>query len=291
MAALLPILQEILPMLMPGSVHITKAEELQGPPPDAFDVEDEDEDDGVVSGDEAAADGDDEDEPGLEEAEGDASRGDGETADKPEAEATRTRSRGIDDDGGEDDNNGDGESGGADDKERTAPLLLRPGPQEQAQPKRPPRPHVRRLPHNGVSLRDAIVHKSGSLCASVLTVKPGCSTVVFHNGEQEAIVYAASGTAVLATLPEDFDEYGDESFADDGASTSSHARKGPEPATTTISAGDFVFIPAWTEHQVRNEGVTDESGKPADDVVWVVTRNAGEPTVVPLQGWGCEQAE
>ncbi|CAK7218300.1 hypothetical protein SBRCBS47491_003463 [Sporothrix bragantina] len=308
MAALLPILQEILPMLMPGSVHITKAEELQGPPRDAVVDDDgvEEDDHDVVDDGEAAADGDDEDEPWAEgEGEADMTKADDDkTTKKAEAEP----SRGVDDSNEKGDNmKGDDEiilMRDIDSKDSTTTLPLRPSPHDQTQrsvqqerPSRPrPQARARKIPNNGVSLRDAIVHKSGSLCASVLTIKPQCSTVVFHNGEQEAIVYAVSGTATFATLPEDFDEYGDEHEDDaaDGASTTSRQRKGPEPARTTISAGDFVFIPAWTEHQVRNEGVpTEVDGvtKPADDVVWVVVRNAGEPTIVPLQGWGGEQAE
>ena len=268
-------------MLMPGSVHITKAEDLQGPPRDA--VVDEDDDVGEEGEyDEGGFDGEDEDDEDAGEAtetqpprriaEGERGvEGEGE----PEAAST-----GKAEEAGERENgNGDGQG------EQSLPL--RPAPQPEPSQPAPPaktrRPRARRLPHNGVSLRDAIVHKSGSLCASVLTVKPQCSTVVFHNGEQEAIVYAVAGTAVLATLPEDFDEV--DEFDEDG-STSSTARK--PPATTTVSAGDFVFIPAWTEHQVRNEAPAADGSA---DVVWVVVRNAGEPTVVPLQGWGGEQAE
>ncbi|CAK7267761.1 hypothetical protein SEPCBS119000_002716 [Sporothrix epigloea] len=258
MAALLPILQEILPMLMPGPVHITRAEDLLGPPRDG----------GVVDDDsEAAADGDDEEDDEAEPLQG-------ETAGTVEG----GQDRGL-----------DGQDAGS------------MWPWSRGRPGRPERPKKTDRRHNGVSLRDAIVHKSGSLCASVLTVKPQCSTVVFHNGEQEAIVYAVSGTATLATLPEDFDEYGDEPELEDSASTAStasHQRRGPEPAETTVHAGDFVFIPPWTEHQVRNEGAMGAPGNAGeagdtgggDDVVWVVVRNASEPTVVPLQGWGGEQA-
>ncbi|CAK7212231.1 hypothetical protein SCUCBS95973_001392 [Sporothrix curviconia] len=304
MAALLPILQEILPMLMPGSVHVTKAEELRGPPRDAVVGDDEDgleaEDDGEDEEHYRAAKVDGDEVEPRDEGEGDEIRPVDETIDTVTAGPARTASRGVDDDGDNNKGGNDGISTGDVDNGDSMPTLPhRPAPQPlPEQPERPPRPRLRprarRIPHNGVSLRDAIVHKSGSLCASVLTVKPQCSTVVFHNGEQEAIVYAVSGTATFATLPEDFDEYGDDDEAADGASTASRLRKGPEPARRTISAGDFVFIPAWTEHQVRNEGVAaevDGVSKPADDVVWVVVRNAGEPTVVPLQGWGGEQAE
>ena len=165
----------------------------------------------------------------------------------------------------------------------TFPTFQRPQQQQPQQPQPQQRPTEKpRRVTNGVSLRDAIVHKSGSLCASVLTVKPQCETVVFHNGEQEAIVYAVSGTAELATLPEDFDEYDENESLRTGSEAGS-IRSRPEPAKHTIGAGDFAFIPAWTEHQVRN--IEDDGGA---NVVWVVVRNAGEPTVVPLEGWGGE---
>ncbi|ERT00533.1 uncharacterized protein SPSK_09692 [Sporothrix schenckii 1099-18] len=280
MAAFFPILQEILPMLMPGSVHITKAEELQGPPRDAVHVEEEEEEQAGDDGEEAF-DGEDEDD------------GDGnEKAD------TRHRPRSLGESGAKRDTGDTGEAGQRKDGDQengnpappTAAAATQPGPSTR----RRARKVVGRRPPNGVSLRDAIVHKSSSLCASVLTVKPQCATVVFHNGEQEAIVYAVSGTAVLATLPDNFDEDDNDNDHEGGSATS--ARKPPH--TTTISAGDFAFIPAWTEHQVRNEapatskgGTDDGPATPSADVVWVVVRNAGEPTVVPLKGWGGEQAE
>lgn len=288
-------------MLMPGSVHITKAAELKGPPRDAVLVEDDVEGEGEY--DEEGFDGEDEDENEKDEGEAtetqpqpqriaDGERdveGEGEGGGQPEAATTgKAQEAGeageAGDAGDQVNGEGDGDNSGAGSGTTTLPHRPAPQPAPQpAQPKRTRRPRARRLPHNGVSLRDAIVHKSGSLCASVLTVKPQCSTVVFHNGEQEAIVYAVSGTAVLATLPEDFDEVDE---FDDNGSSSSGVRK--PPATTSISAGDFAFIPAWTEHQVRNEAPEAEG---STDVVWVVVRNAGEPTVVPLQGWGGEQAE
>jgi len=68
---------------------------------------------------------------------------------------------------------------------------------------------------------------------------------------------------VLATLPENFDQ--DES---------EHV----EPKRHEIGAGDFIFIPPWTEHQMINE--TDE------DVVWVVIYSGPHPTTVDLTEWG-----
>lgn len=45
-----------------------------------------------------------------------------------------------------------------------------------------------------------------------------------------------------------------------------------------VAAGDFVFVPPWTEHQTVNE--TDA------DVVWVIIQSGPEPIVVDLVHWG-----
>ncbi|KAI1079002.1 cupin domain-containing protein [Whalleya microplaca] len=50
-----------------------------------------------------------------------------------------------------------------------------------------------------------------------------------------------------------------------------------------LSAGDFAFVPPWTEHQEINE--TD------DDVVWILMRTGPEPVVVYLTGWGGDEAK
>ncbi len=285
MAALLPLLQEILPMLMPGSVHVTKADELRGPPPGLEEEEEEEEEAEAEAGEGSEKEG--------REA-GDAATADGQTAQQsPTRRPRRQANRSVEGQEGEAVESSTKDVGddasGADDADESeadehaagqskADSETPPPPPPAARPRRSRHPRLR---HNGVSLRDAIVGRSSSLCASVLTVRPGCATVVFHNGEQEAIVYAVSGTAVLATLPEDFDEYSEGDEEDGGSSAS---KKRHAPATHVLAAGDFAFIPAWTEHQVRNAG----EGA-AEDVVWVVVRNAGEPTVVPLQGWGGEQ--
>lgn len=56
-----------------------------------------------------------------------------------------------------------------------------------------------------------------------------------------------------------------------------------EPKKHTLSAGDFAFVPPWTEHQEINE--TDE------DVVWILIRSGPEPVVVYLTGWGGSEAK
>ncbi|EMR71406.1 putative cupin domain-containing protein [Eutypa lata UCREL1] len=50
-----------------------------------------------------------------------------------------------------------------------------------------------------------------------------------------------------------------------------------------LSAGDFAFVPPWTEHQEINE--TDE------DVVWVLIRGGPHPVVVYLEDWGGSEAK
>ncbi|KAI1329780.1 cupin domain-containing protein [Xylariaceae sp. FL0255] len=107
----------------------------------------------------------------------------------------------------------------------------------------------------------AVVGKSDKMCATVMIAKPHCSSAVHHHGEQETIIYAASGKGVLLTNTDDEDE----------------------PKRVELSPGDFAFIPSWTEHQEINE--TDE------DVIWVLIRSGPEPVVVYLTGWGGDEAK
>lgn len=126
--------------------------------------------------------------------------------------------------------------------------------------------------------KDAIVNKTDKMCASgestssepgvvfvylmyeldsVLIVKPNSSSAVHHNGEQDSIVYVASGNGVLLTTPDD---------------------EGLEPKRHELSKGDFAFIPAWTEHQALNSSEEE-------DLVWVVTRAGSSPVEVTLTDW------
>ncbi|KAI0107791.1 RmlC-like cupin domain-containing protein [Nemania sp. FL0031] len=102
----------------------------------------------------------------------------------------------------------------------------------------------------------AITGKSDRMCATVMRAKPHCSSAVHHHGEQETIIYAAAGKGVLVTNTGNGEE-----------NLKRHE----------LSAGDFAFIPPWTEHQEINE--TDE------DVVWILIRSGPEPIVVYLTGW------
>ncbi|KAI5864953.1 RmlC-like cupin [Durotheca rogersii] len=95
----------------------------------------------------------------------------------------------------------------------------------------------------------AVIGKSDRMCATVMIAKPHCSSAVHHHGEQETIIFAARGKGMQHEL----------------------------------SAGDFAFVPPWTEHQEINE--TDE------DVVWVLIRSGPEPVVVWLTGWGGDEAK
>ena len=130
---------------------------------------------------------------------------------------------------------------------------------------------------------------------TVLIAKANCASAVHHHGEQggfcrprittintqhdddefreweillttlhlpvprvlDTIIYAASGKGVLVTNPHD-----------DVEKLQRHE----------LSAGDFAFVPPWTEHQELNE--TDE------DVVWVLIRSGPHPVVVYMTDWG-----
>ncbi|KAH9892201.1 RmlC-like cupin domain-containing protein [Xylariomycetidae sp. FL2044] len=105
----------------------------------------------------------------------------------------------------------------------------------------------------------AVIGKSDKMCATVLIAKPHCSSAVHHH---DTIVYAASGRGILVTNTGDDEE---------------------ELKRHELAAGDFAFIPPWTEHQEINE--TDE------DVVWILIRSGPEPLVVYLTGWGGNEAK
>ncbi|KAF3017770.1 hypothetical protein E8E14_008117 [Neopestalotiopsis sp. 37M] len=79
----------------------------------------------------------------------------------------------------------------------------------------------------------------------------------------DTIIYAASGVGVLVTNPGNETE--------------------PKLKRQQLKAGDFAFIPSWTEHQELNE--TDE------DVTWILIRSGPEPTVVWLEDWGGDEAK
>jgi uncharacterized RmlC-like cupin family protein len=75
----------------------------------------------------------------------------------------------------------------------------------------------------------------------------------------DAIVFVCSGVGFLLTAPSGADE---------------------RPAVRhSLIAGDFVCVPAWTEHQGLNES-------DIDDLVWVVIQSGPRPIEVVLADWG-----
>jgi uncharacterized RmlC-like cupin family protein len=48
-----------------------------------------------------------------------------------------------------------------------------------------------------------------------------------------------------------------------------------------LSTGDFVFIPAWTEHQICNDSDQDS--------VWLVVQHGSHPVGAELADWGGEE--
>lgn len=85
-----------------------------------------------------------------------------------------------------------------------------------------------------------------------MVAKPHSSSGVHHHGEQDTIVYAASGH---------------------GTVVSEGGKKRQD-----LKAGDFALIPAFAEHQEANDG--DE------EVTWIITRSGGKPIVQNVEGWG-----
>ncbi|EFY91490.1 hypothetical protein MAC_02375 [Metarhizium acridum CQMa 102] len=144
-----------------------------------------------------------------------------------------------------------------------------------------------------VTVRAAIVDKCDRMSATVLTVRPQSETPVHHNSEQakigaavgspswtpghvgigqvsitnmklhtpaDAIMYTVSGTGRL-TVNEGFES---------------------ELRIHDLGAGDFAFIPAWTEHQVVN-------GSHVVDLVCVVIHGGPRPVGATLDGWGGDE--
>ncbi|KAM0250942.1 hypothetical protein ACHAQJ_008400 [Trichoderma viride] len=77
----------------------------------------------------------------------------------------------------------------------------------------------------------------------------------------DAIIYAVSGTGTLVVK---------EGF-------------GGELRHHELQPGDFAFVPAWTEHQARND--TDQ------DLVWVITQSGSRPVGAILTDWGGQEVK
>ncbi|TQS33618.1 hypothetical protein Golomagni_06029 [Golovinomyces magnicellulatus] len=118
-----------------------------------------------------------------------------------------------------------------------------------------------------VTRREAITGKCDKMCAAdantklskVLTARPQSCSQIRHNSEQDTIIYAVSGDAVLIVK---------EGFEDS-------LKRNP------LSPGSFAFVPAWTEHQMKNE-----SDKEA---VWVMIQSGSNPVGAVLTDWGGEE--
>ncbi|KAH7324366.1 RmlC-like cupin domain-containing protein [Stachybotrys elegans] len=104
--------------------------------------------------------------------------------------------------------------------------------------------------------RPAVVDKSDKMCASVVFMaRPHQASPIRHNSEQDAIIYAVSGSGILVVK--------------EGFKGQLHRHE--------LSPGDFAFVPAWTEHQLCNE--TDS------DVAFVIFQGGARPVGVELSDW------
>lgn len=107
-----------------------------------------------------------------------------------------------------------------------------------------------------------VVAQHGCSCTCSILSDLGLTTTV-PCPKKDAIIYAASGNGALLTGPDD---------------------EQSEPKRHQLGKGDFVFVPAWTEHQALNES-EDE------DLVWVVIRSGPQPVEVSLTDWGGPEAK
>jgi uncharacterized RmlC-like cupin family protein len=89
-----------------------------------------------------------------------------------------------------------------------------------------------------------------SLWAGIFVVEPSAKTGIHHHGEQDTVVYVLGGEACVRWG--DFGEY-----------------------SATVTAGDFLHVPAWLPHQEIN---------PSKERTfrWVVVRSTPEPIVINL---------
>ncbi|KAK9791256.1 putative Cupin type-2 domain-containing protein [Seiridium cardinale] len=106
----------------------------------------------------------------------------------------------------------------------------------------------------GMERSNAISDLCDGICASRMIADPHTSSAVHHHGEQDTVIFCASGR---------------------GAITSEGGKK-----KTKLETGDFCLIPAWMEHQEVNDG--DEK------LVLCVVRSGRTPKVINLTGWDGE---
>jgi uncharacterized RmlC-like cupin family protein len=104
------------------------------------------------------------------------------------------------------------------------------------------------------SLRLAAVHPGAGMDSpmwgGVFTVEPAARTAIHHHGKQHTIAYVLSGSSYV--------RWGERGEFD-----------------ATLSAGDFLYVPAWLPHQEINPS----SDRPFQ---WIVVRSTPEPIVVNL---------
>ena len=84
-----------------------------------------------------------------------------------------------------------------------------------------------------------------------MLAKPHTTSAIHHHGEQDTVVYAASGR---------------------GAIVFEGGKK-----CQVLGPGDFALIPAFAEHQEVNDS--------EEEVVWIITRSGRNPIVENLEGW------
>ncbi|TLD15795.1 uncharacterized protein PgNI_01417 [Pyricularia grisea] len=174
MAALLPFIQDLLPMILPSEVHIARGKDLASgiqPPPTDHRAKD------TSSRQEKSQDASQTAQTTKETrvAKGAVENGPIELigiSDSEEASST-----GEDAPAEQGNDSSDGAS-----RKKTSP---------------PQRPGER----GGVVVRNAIVNKTDKMCASVMFAGPQSDSAVHHNSEHDTIIYAASGRGILATSP------------------------------------------------------------------------------------------
>lgn len=120
---------------------------------------------------------------------------------------------------------------------------------------------VRHFGEQGTSLNLAIC--LAAACGELITTSPWkdrARAFILTLVVEDAIIYVASGKGLLLTSPKDEES---------------------DPERHELTQGDFVFIPAWTEHQALNEA--------EGDMVWVIIRSGSQPVEVSLTDWGGPQ--
>ncbi|KAG8666495.1 hypothetical protein FPOAC2_11609 [Fusarium poae] len=104
--------------------------------------------------------------------------------------------------------------------------------------------------------RPAVVGKCDNMCVSVITTRPHCKSTIRHNSEQDTIIYAVSGNGTLIVSE----------------------AVNSELKHHELAPGDFAFVPAWIEHQIKND--SDE------DFQLLMIQNGPAPIKADLTEWG-----